>query len=151
MTNFLIFAVDGDHLPQAAQVVLDKIATLASPPTNAESFLITDDYGRGSVAATGEAYKQQIFDGLAQLRKDHHSSFRYAFVDFKYIWNGVLGASPGYAAFGYTSPGACTLNSSTTYGACSDPEHTFYWIPGHPSKETHRIMGDYVELALEQC
>jgi hypothetical protein len=121
---------DGNHLPQAAQVVLDKIATLSSPPTNAQSFLITDDYGRGSSAPAGEAYKQAIFDGLAQMRKDHHSSFRYAFVDFKYIWSGVVGASPGYKAFGYNSSGACALNSSTTYGACSDPEHTFYWIPG---------------------
>ncbi|KAG8999608.1 hypothetical protein FRB90_012033 [Tulasnella sp. 427] len=82
---------------------------------------------------------------------DHHSKFRYAYVDFKYIWDGVLGTDPGYAAFGYTSSGACTLNSSTIVGMCSDPDHTFYWIPGHPSKQTHRIMADYVEEALDQC
>lgn len=110
--------------------MLDSIKTLSSSPTNAESFLIADAYGRGKTTPEGEAYKQTIFDGLAQLRKDHHSRFRYAYVDFKYIWDGVLGTVPGYQAFGFNSPGACTLNSSTTYGACADPEHTFYWIPG---------------------
>lgn len=142
---------DGDHMPQAAQTVLDQIARLMAPPTNAESFLITDAYGRGKVADIGEEYKELVYAGLAQIRKDHHSKFRYAFVDFKYIWDGVLGTDPGYAAFGYTSSGACTLNSSTVIGACSDPDHTFYWIPGHPSKETHRIMADYVEEAIDQC
>lgn len=116
-------------MPQAAQVVLDKIKTLTSSPTNAQYILVADDYGRGNTAASGEAYKNQIFAGLAALRKAN-PSVAYAYVDFKYIWSGVLGASPGYKAFGYTSAGACTVDSSTTAGACSDPAHTFYWIPG---------------------
>jgi phospholipase/lecithinase/hemolysin len=76
---------------------------------------------------------------------------QYAFVDLKTLWDGVLGTNPGYAAFGYTNSGACTLNSSTTAGACTDADHTFYWIPGHPSKQTHRIMADYVEQVLYKC
>ena len=86
---------DGDHMPAAAQVVLDQMAILAGPPTNATSFLVTDCYGRGAIADRGEAYKQKIFDGLRQMRKDSHH-IRYAFADFKNIWNGVLGPTPGY-------------------------------------------------------
>ncbi|KAB5593739.1 hypothetical protein CTheo_2819 [Ceratobasidium theobromae] len=136
------------NLPVAAQVVLDQIQRLASPPTRARSFLVTDSYGRGSHEAAGDAYKKKIFNGLAKLRYSApHLQIGYA--DFGYIWDAVLNTAPGYAAFGYNSPGACALNSSTIIGACDDPDHTFYWIPGHPSKQTHRIMGDYVELAMK--
>ncbi|KAF8602220.1 hypothetical protein BDV93DRAFT_538435 [Ceratobasidium sp. AG-I] len=138
------------NLPAAAQVVLDQIKRLAAPPTLARSFLVTDSYGRGKQEAAGDAYKKQIFNGLAKL---HYGwpFLQVAYADFGYIWSGVLGATPGYAAFGYNSPGACALNSSTIVGACEDPDHTFYWIPGRPSKQTHRIMGDYVEQVLKKC
>ncbi|KAG9044848.1 hypothetical protein FS837_007405 [Tulasnella sp. UAMH 9824] len=143
---------DGNHMPQAAQTILDQIARLMAPPTNAESFLVPDAYGRGKVVDYGEQFKELVYAGLRQIRKDHHSKFRYAYVDFKYLWDAVLGITePGYAAFGYTSIADCTLNSSTIIGTCSDPDHTFYWIPGHPSKQTHRIMADYVEEVMDQC
>lgn len=140
--------VDGaaNALP-AAQVVLDQIARLMAPPTRARHFLVADDYGRGSVVPAGETYKAAVFAGL----REKGEGFRYAFVDFKTIWNGVLGAEPGFGAFGYASSGACLVNSSSTLGACSDPDHYFYWIPGHPSKQTHRIMADYTELVLSRC
>ncbi|KDN44610.1 hypothetical protein RSAG8_05375, partial [Rhizoctonia solani AG-8 WAC10335] len=139
-----------ENLPTAAQVVLDQIKRLASPPTNARSFLVADSYGRGKEEPAGEAYKKKMDVGLATL----HSSrpfLQIGYADFGYIWNAVLNTDPGYAAFGYKSPGACALNSSTIAGACVDPDHTFYWIPGHPSKQTHRIMGDYVALVMEKC
>jgi phospholipase/lecithinase/hemolysin len=136
---------DGNHLPEAAADYLALVNKLAGSPTNAKYWLIVDDYGRGSSATTGDAYKNAVFAGIAKTK------LKWAFVDLKTLWNGVLGASPGYAAFGYTSSGACTVDSSTVTGACSDPAHTFYWIPGHPSKETHRIMADYVEQVLQKC
>ncbi|CAE6442835.1 unnamed protein product [Rhizoctonia solani] len=138
------------NLPQAAQVILDKIQAISSPPTNARSFLVTDSYGYGSHEASGEAFKKKVFNGIAEM-KSRVPSMRFGFVDFAYLWDAVRGPTPGYAAFGYTSIGSCTLNSSTIEGACNDPDHTFYWIPNHPSKQTHRIMADYVEAALEKC
>lgn len=109
---------DGNHLPQAAQVVLDQITLLASPPTNARSFLVTDDYGRGTHNPNGDAYKTKIFQGLAEL----HSKLPHlqvAFVDFAPLWDAVLGSTPGYKAFGYASSGYCVADSLTTVGACS--------------------------------
>ncbi|KAK6969674.1 hypothetical protein R3P38DRAFT_3143549 [Favolaschia claudopus] len=46
-----------------------------------------------------------------------------------------------------------TLEVSTSHleGECDAPENSFYWLPGHPSKETHRIMADYVNLVLATC
>lgn len=139
-----------EFLPAAAQVVLDQIKRLAAPPTRARSFLVTDSYGRGSHSEAGDAYKKKIFNGLAKF---HYGPpfLQVGYADFGYIWDAVLNTAPGYAAFGYNSPGSCALNSSSIAGACDDPDHTFYWIPGHPSKQTHRIMGDYVELTMKKC
>ncbi|KAG8712147.1 hypothetical protein FRC09_020183 [Ceratobasidium sp. 395] len=136
-------------LPAAARVVIDQIKRLAAPPTLARSFLVTDSYGRGSHEVAGDAYKNQIFNELAklhygppflqigyagQLWQSHQVDLiLMTFIhikDFGYVWDAVLNTAPGYAAFGYNSPGACALNSSTIIGACDDPDHTFYWIPG---------------------
>ena len=93
-----------------------------------------------------------------------------AFADFSRIWDGVLGPDPGYEAFGYTSTDSC-VTGPTTAGSCDDPEHYFYWISGlsfshilhvrtklltsfvhrHPSKETMRIMADYVVEVINTC
>lgn len=164
------FAADGDHLPQAAQSIINLLTLLASPPTNARHILVLDDYGRGTETASGDAFKQSVFSGLNALHNQQGLAVGY--VDFKTIWDGVLNGPPGFAAFGYTSPGTCLVNDSSTVGDCSDPEHTFYWIDGcvfslfgfgpgehdseygfrrHPSKETHRIMADYAEEVLTDC
>ncbi|KAH7921926.1 carbohydrate esterase family 16 protein [Leucogyrophana mollusca] len=143
--------IDGDHLPEAAQDLLGQMKLLASPPTNARNFLVTDVYGRGTTDASGQAWLQSIFDGLTTF---HTGSppLNVAFANYARIWDGVLGPDPGYQAFGYTNTSSCVIgNGTSTVGSCSDPEHYFYWIPGHPSKETHRIMADYVEEVLLAC
>ncbi|THH17063.1 hypothetical protein EW146_g3674 [Bondarzewia mesenterica] len=142
---------DGDHLPEDAQDLLNQIRILASPPTNARNFLVTDVYGRGTHTASGEAWKQSIFDGLSAFHAGSHATPRLnvAFGDFSRIWDGVLGAD--YAAFGYTSSDSCLPFTNTTEGMCDDPKHTFYWLHGHPSNETERIMADYVEEVFEKC
>lgn len=142
--------IDGDHMQEAANVLLDQLTTLASEPTSARNFLVADVYGRGVHTASGEAFKQTIFDGLADLREQGAS---FAYIDFSAIWDGVLGSDPGYAAFGYTSPDACTecTTDCDQYGWCQDWAHWFYWIGGHPSTQTMRIMTDLVSEVLTEC
>ncbi|EIM80618.1 uncharacterized protein STEHIDRAFT_162400 [Stereum hirsutum FP-91666 SS1] len=158
INDWLDSFIDGDHLPEAAQDLLDQIAILSNPPTNGRNFLITDDYGRGNSSATGDAWKQQIFDGISAFHSNNSvgganvsAPLNVAFGDFATIWDGVLGPDPGYEAFGYTSTGYCVFDGSTTDDLCPDPKHTFYWFDGHPSNETHRIMADYVEEVLSNC
>ncbi|KAH9846716.1 hypothetical protein C2E23DRAFT_872225 [Lenzites betulinus] len=149
------------NLQAAAHVILDQIAILASPPTNARSFLITDVYGRGTHTPAGDAFVQTVFSGLHDLRanstlaRSAHGPLKFAFAEFSRIWDGVLGSDPGFKAFGYVSTDACIVDCSltecTTDGMCDDPEHYFYYISGHPSKEGHRIMADYVEEVLQSC
>ncbi|EDR00863.1 uncharacterized protein LACBIDRAFT_333795 [Laccaria bicolor S238N-H82] len=136
-TLYAIFFGINDYLASLTQVILDQIKILSSPPTNARLFLVADVYGRGTSSGPGEAYKQAVISGLNELH-DPPMNLKVSYVDFSAIWSGVLGSNPGYIAFGYTSTDACNA-------MCDDPEHYFYWIPGHPSKETMRIMADFVE------
>jgi len=135
---------DGDHMPpQAAQTLLDQIQILASPPTNARNFMVLDVYGRGTTAPSGEAFKQTIYTGLSTFHQTGLQTngsidpvrLNISYIDFANIWDGVLGANPGYQAFGYTSTDSCTQCTAdlgcTTIGMCDDPEHYFYWIPGY--------------------
>lgn len=105
---------------------MNQIALLASPPTNARSFLITDNYGRGTQDAKGDAYKLQIFQALGAIYKKAaktfkgYGGFRFGYVDYAPLWSSILNkTAPGWPAFGYTSPGYCVVNSSSTIGECS--------------------------------
>ncbi|KAL1691942.1 hypothetical protein GGG16DRAFT_102132 [Schizophyllum commune] len=142
---------DGDHMQEAANVLLNQLHILASAPTSARNFLVADVYGRGVHTASGEAFKQTIYDGLAAMHGENGTSVAY--VDFSAIWDGVLGSDPGYAAFGYTSTDACTecTTDCDQYGWCKDWAHWFYWIGGHPSTQTMRIMADLVSEVLKTC
>ncbi|KAJ7935820.1 hypothetical protein B0H13DRAFT_1589968, partial [Mycena leptocephala] len=140
--------VDGNHLPQAATELLAQIKQLVAPPTNAKNILVVDDYGRGVHAATGEAWKQAVFNGVSALRPQ---GVNVAYVDFAPLWDAVLGTSPGFAAFGYETSGSCIPAGGDLSAECSTPGNAFYWFSRHPSKETHRIMADYIKLVLATC
>ncbi|KAF8072324.1 carbohydrate esterase family 16 protein [Lyophyllum atratum] len=157
INDYIASKTDGDHMQEAAQALLNQIELLASPPTNGRSFMVLDVYGRGEIAPQGEAFKQTVYTGLGNFHtRTNGTQLNVSYVDFSNIWNGVLGPDPGFQAFGYVSGSEsciqCTAeNGCSTIGSCSDPEHFFYWFPGHPSNETDRIMADYVEEVWENC
>lgn len=104
--------------------------------------MVLDVYGRGTITPSGETFKQIIFTALSRFHKRgvqingifESVKLSVSYVNFANIWNGVLGDSPGFKAFGYTSTDSCTQCTAelgcTTIGMCDDPEHYFYWIPG---------------------
>ncbi|KAF7358214.1 hypothetical protein MVEN_00870100 [Mycena venus] len=138
LRNGGISSADGNQLPQAADL-LTQIKQLAAAPTYAKNIVVLDDYGRGSHLHTGDAFKQAVFAGLTPLRTQ---GFNVAYVDFTPLWDAVLGTTSGLAAFGYETSGSCipTLDQKDLSGECSTPLNAFYWLPKHPSKETHRVM-----------
>ncbi|CAE6418189.1 unnamed protein product [Rhizoctonia solani] len=149
INDFSASAKDGDHMLEAAEALLGQVQLLTKSPTGAKSFLVIDDYGRGTRTASGLSFKTRVFNGLSEMQQVN-AGLKFAYVDFAYLWDGVL-KTPGYKAFGYNSTGYCSPSSTSSVGACVDPEHTFYWINGHPSKQTHIIMTDYIEEVLEKC
>ncbi|KAF5377146.1 hypothetical protein D9757_008792 [Collybiopsis confluens] len=156
-TLYVIFMGIGDYeLRNEVQTVSLILASdiiwamleLSSSPIFGTDFLVVDNYGRGTQSAVGDAYKTSLF---SQLNSLNGMGLNIGFVDFKTLWDGVLHSNPGYQAFGYISAGSCLLSDLTMSQACNDPDHTFYWIPGHPSAATHTIMADYVKEVLTQC
>ena len=83
-TEFCIWPVDGDHLPQAAHGLLGQMIPLSNPPTNANLFLVADVYGHGIQKTRGQTWIQSIYDGLAQFRAQI-PSLNFAFVKFATI------------------------------------------------------------------
>ncbi|KAF9034450.1 carbohydrate esterase family 16 protein [Hymenopellis radicata] len=152
INDWLASQIDGDHMQNASHVVLDQIEILSNPPTNGRSFLVLDVYGRGTHTASGEAWKQTIYDGLADFHLGP-KQLNVAYVDFSTIWDAVFDEVMGYVPFGYVSSDACTSCSEdcNEYGWCHDPDHYFQWFGGHPSKETHRLMAEYVLEVFTQC
>ncbi|KAJ1306001.1 hypothetical protein OPQ81_010716 [Rhizoctonia solani] len=149
INDFSASTKDGDHMLEAAEALLGQVKLLTESPTGARSFLVIDDYGRGTHTASGLSFKMRVFNGLSEMQQKN-SELRFAYVDFAYLWDAVL-KTPGYQAFGYNSTGYCSPSSTSSVGACADPAHTFYWINRHPSKQTHRIMADYIEEVLGKC
>jgi|ERR1700676_3880806 hypothetical protein len=72
-SDHIALSVDGNHLPEAAQALIDQIRILSSPPTNGRSFLVTDVYGRGAHTAAGDAYVQRFLILLVLLKVWTHS------------------------------------------------------------------------------
>ncbi|CAE6444357.1 unnamed protein product [Rhizoctonia solani] len=129
INDFSASARDGDHMLEAAEALLSQIQLLMKSPAGASSFLVIDDYGRGTHTASGLSFKTRVFNRLSEMQQEN-SELRFAYVDFAYLWDGVL-KTPGYQSFGYNSTGYCSPSSTSSVGACADPEHTFYWINGY--------------------
>lgn len=118
----------GASLSNAAENIIFTILRLSSSPAFGKNFLVIDNHGRGTESAAGAAFKAELFQGLGSLSSG--LKLNVGFVDLSTIWNGVLGSTPGYQAFGYTSTSPCLSSPTTTAGSCADPAHAFYWFPG---------------------
>jgi len=104
------------------------ILRLSSSPAFGKNFLVIDNHGRGTENLAGAAYKTELFQELSSINAANFG-LNIGFIDLSTVWNGVLGTSPGAAAFGYTSTSPCLASPATTVGSCTDPDHTFYWFP----------------------
>ncbi|KAJ3574624.1 hypothetical protein NP233_g1638 [Leucocoprinus birnbaumii] len=135
-------------LSNQAENIAWAILELESSPQFGKNFLIIDNHGRGTESPSGAAFKTELFQALGYLQG---IGLNVGYVDLSTVWNGVLGNSPGAAAFGYTSTGACLASSTSTAGSCADPDHAFYWFPGNPTTATHKIISDYIQAVWAQC
>lgn len=126
------------------------ILRLSSSPAFGKNFLVIDNHGRGTENLAGAAYKTELFQELSSINAANFG-LNIGFIDLSTVWNGVLGTSPGAAAFGYTSTSPCLASPATTVGSCTDPDHSFYWFPLSPTTVTHRIMSDYIQAVWAQC
>jgi phospholipase/lecithinase/hemolysin len=57
-----------------------------------------------------------------------------------------------FATYGYVSTKHCLEGQrSSIEDECDDPERTVYYMGAHPSRQTHRIMAEYVITVMRKC
>ncbi|KAF8756369.1 hypothetical protein RHS01_04475 [Rhizoctonia solani] len=113
INDFSASARDGDHMLEAADALLGQVKLLIGSPIGARSFLVVDDYGRGTQYEWAIVQDSSV-QWPVELRKKS-PELRFAYVDFAYLWDAVL-ETPGYQAFGYNSTGYCTPSSTLLLG-----------------------------------
>ncbi|KAK7462126.1 hypothetical protein VKT23_007729 [Stygiomarasmius scandens] len=72
----------------------------------------------------------------------------FAFVNLERLFTAIANDPD---SFGYKGNATCLVSANTIVGGCDDPDHSVFWIPGHPSQNTHRLMSLYTQAVLERC
>ncbi|KAJ7654918.1 hypothetical protein B0H17DRAFT_1214158 [Mycena rosella] len=86
---------------------------------------------------------------FAYLRDSHIANgTHFAFVNLERLF-GTIAAEP--ASFGYAGNATCLVSANTIVGGCADPDHSVFYIPGHPSMMTHGLINEYTAAVLKQC
>ncbi|KNZ64410.1 hypothetical protein VP01_1031g3 [Puccinia sorghi] len=102
-----------------------------SPPFNREGLRIFDTV---------------VWRGFKRLIES--KNIQFAYVDLTALFTAI---ADNPHAFGYKSTQSCCKSQFSTVGACNDPDQTLYWIPSHPSKETHRLIAEWIQKVLKNC
>ncbi|KAF8882870.1 hypothetical protein BD779DRAFT_1749815 [Infundibulicybe gibba] len=90
--------------------------------------------------------QNRIFGYLRESRSVNGTNI--AFVNLERLFTTIANTP---APFGYLGNPTCLVSSSTTVGGCSDPDHSVFYIPGHPSLTTHRLISQYTMAVLQNC
>ncbi|KIJ51407.1 carbohydrate esterase family 16 protein [Sphaerobolus stellatus SS14] len=97
------------------------------------------------------AFQDRIFTGLQKIRteREHHpgNKINFAAVNLAHLF-GAVNSSMG--VFGYNNY-TCLASQNTTNFGCDDPDHSVFYIPGHPSAVTHELLSEYSIDVVERC
>lgn len=103
---------------------------------------------------TARNYNRVVWNGLRDLHHDTRSTgvnktLNFAFVDSGRFFSAI---HENYPKFGYTSSKYCLEGQRASIeDECEDPERTVYYMGAHPSRQTHRILAEYVASVLTRC
>ncbi|KAF5370953.1 hypothetical protein D9757_009886 [Collybiopsis confluens] len=93
-----------------------------------------------------DVLQNQIF---AYLRESYIvNGTNFAFVNLERLFD-MIAANP--TPFGFKGNATCLISANTIAGGCDDPDHSVFWIPGHPSQNTHWLIYEYTMAVLEKC
>ncbi|KII84196.1 carbohydrate esterase family 16 protein [Plicaturopsis crispa FD-325 SS-3] len=88
---------------------------------------------------------------FAYLRESHaRNGTNFAFVNLQRLFQGILDDP---SSFGYTGAGnsTCLVSATSSVGGCDDPDTEVFYIPGHPSLTTHKLISDYTVRVIDKC
>ncbi|EIN07776.1 hypothetical protein PUNSTDRAFT_144314 [Punctularia strigosozonata HHB-11173 SS5] len=94
------------------------------------------------------AVQHAVFAALV----DQHSQngVNFAWADLGRLFASITASNSSMTEFGYKGM-TCLLSQNTTVGGCDDPAHYVYWIPSHPSYQTHELINQYTLAAINEC
>ncbi|KAJ6482281.1 hypothetical protein C8R47DRAFT_1217937 [Mycena vitilis] len=90
--------------------------------------------------------QSRIFAYLVASHTANDTNF--AFVNLQRLF-GAIAAEP--EEFGYAGNATCLVSANTIVGGCADPDHSVFYIPGHPSMMTHGLINEYTQAVVAEC
>ncbi|KAJ7592981.1 hypothetical protein C8J56DRAFT_486926 [Mycena floridula] len=135
------FEIAGGDWDIAYNTYVGKLGELQA--NGAKNILI---HGMYTPHPNTEILQSRIFAYLRDSKTVNGTN--WAFVDLERLFTSIA-ANP--ASFGYKGNATCLISASTTVGGCNTPETSVFYIPGHPSLVTHKIMSDYTQAVLNNC
>lgn len=99
-------------------------------------------------------YNRALWNGLRDLHYDTKAAGDGNAVNFAFVDSGRFFSAihEWYPMFGYTSSKHCLEGQRASIeDECEDPERTVYYMGAHPSRQTHRILAEYVSSVLRGC
>ncbi|KIK52422.1 hypothetical protein GYMLUDRAFT_49924 [Collybiopsis luxurians FD-317 M1] len=93
-----------------------------------------------------DVLQNQVFAYLREANAVNGTNIAY--VNLERLFD-TIAADP--APFGFRGNATCLISANTIEGGCDDPDHSVFWIPGHPSQNSHRLIYEYTMAVLEQC
>ncbi|KAJ3848462.1 hypothetical protein EV368DRAFT_86591 [Lentinula lateritia] len=135
------FKIAGGNMTLAYETYVAKLGELQAQ--GATNILIQGMYKHTPEI---DLLQNQIF---AYLRESNTvNGTNVAFVNLERLFD-TIASDP--SPFGYRGNATCLISANTIVGGCDDPDHSVFWIPGHPSQNSHRLISEYTMAVLEQC
>ncbi|KAF8994659.1 hypothetical protein BDQ17DRAFT_1412480 [Cyathus striatus] len=135
------FEIAGGNFTRATNTYITKLGELQAH--GAKNILI---HGMYRSHTNVNNLQSAVFNYLKESKQVNGTNF--AFVNLEHLFTTIQNTP---AAFGYAGNATCLISANTIVGGCSNPDTSVFFIPGHPSKQTHLLMSDYTAAVLDQC
>ncbi|KAJ7181478.1 hypothetical protein C8R43DRAFT_969260 [Mycena crocata] len=135
------FGIAGGDMNIAYNTYVTKLGDLQA--AGAKNILI---HGMYTSHTETDLLQSRVFAYLKDSRAANGTNF--AFVNLQRLFS-TIAAEP--AEFGYEGNPTCLISANTIVGACTDPDHSVFYIPGHPSMVTHGLINQYTAAVVKEC
>ncbi|KIM32006.1 carbohydrate esterase family 16 protein [Serendipita vermifera MAFF 305830] len=150
INDFWSIGTDGNNMERAGRRAASLIQDLHEN-AGAVNFLWI---GVQFAKTTAGDYNRALWNGLRDLHqttKDlgEDKAVKFAYADAGRFFSAI---HEWYPKFGYTSSKHCLEGQRASIeDECEEPEKTVYYMGAHPSRQTHRILAEYVASVLTKC
>jgi len=135
------FNISGGDWNLASSSMLNQIGILQA--AGAKNILIHWIYFNETVNL--QPFQTRIWEGLKEAHSTNGTNF--VSVNLAHLF-GAINTDP--KSFGYTNT-TCLASQNTTDFGCDDPDHSVFYIPGHPSLTTHELIVEYTLEVVDTC